>query len=86
MTDEILTATGEDNEIELLQWKLDRTAEEAARQSALAKEAWERVRGLQQENATLEERLDRLTSRMTVAELRRVGVGVALNFDFCEED
>lgn len=82
MTDDILTE--EDSPLELLQWKLDRTAEEAARQVEQAKHAWARVRDLQHQYEELEERLHRMTGRMTVDELRRVGVRVDLSYD--EED
>lgn len=82
--EETLTAEGEDREVELLQWKLDRTIEEATRQSEMAKQAWARVTDLQRKNDELANRIEHLTSAMTVAELRRVGVRVDLNYD--EED
>ncbi len=89
MTDEpteILTAAGEDSEVELLQWRLERTVEEATRQTEHAKQAWSRVAELQRAKSELLDRLERLTSRMTVAELRRVGVTVTLDYYTDEED
>jgi hypothetical protein len=83
MTDEptLEIITEEDSEVELLQWKLDRTIEQAVRETEHAKQAWSRVADLQRDKSELLDRLDRLTSRMTVAELRRVGVGVRLDYD-----
>jgi hypothetical protein len=83
---EILTAAGEDSEVELLQWRLERTVEEATRQTEHAKQAWSRVAELQRAKSELLDRLERLTSRMTVAELRRVGVTVTLDYYTDEED
>ena len=81
MTDEILTEDNEDNEVELLRWKLDRTIEEATRQAENAKQGWARAAVLQRRNTELQERIHQLTSGMTVAELRRLGVRVDLAYD-----
>jgi hypothetical protein len=85
-TKETLTGDGEDNEIELLQWKLQRTIEEATRQSEEAKRAWGIVADLQRDNRELKERIERLTGRMTIAALRRAGVRVDLDYDGGEEE
>lgn len=83
---ETLTDEGEDSEIELLQWKLQRTIEEATRLSEAAKHAWGIVANLQRDNSELKERIERLTGRMTVAALRRAGVRVELDYDGGEEE
>ena len=85
MTDEaipeIITITEEDSEVELPQWRVDGLVEKL-------KEAEARILKADQQhhkrNAELEHLrgiIDRLTSHMTVAELRRVGVAVTLAYD-----
>ena len=82
---ETLTITEEDSVAELLQWRIDGLTERL-------KEAEDRILKADQQHHNyrvtreaqlehLRDIIDRLTSNLTVAELRRVGVTVTLDYE-----
>lgn len=82
---ETLTISEEDSEVELLHWRIDGLTEKLNEAEARILKADQQHHGyrvsMQAELDHLRGVLGRLTSNMTVAELRRVGVTVTLDYE-----